>query len=354
MEEIENTMVQEEKGTYDNAKEMIGNDDIKQAFHPFPIGGAVAGLIWCLGSNVHPTITKSPPPSGGNIRPYRYPHAQKMKIEKQVDTLLASGFIQPSTNPFSSPVLLVKKKDATWCICVDYRALNKITIADKYLILNIHELLDKLYGATIFSKIVLRSNEKVSFLGHIVLKDGVQVDQDKVVAVESWPLPSTVKEVHRFLGLAGYYRRLLNTMVSSPVLLLVSLKKMDSNGTMRLHHWSSFLAWAEYSCNIGFHTSIRMTPFNAVYGRDPPTLYVYVLSETNNVELETQLIARDQMLQLLRAILQKAQDHMKVALDQKCRELTFQVGDVFFLRIQPYRHTNLAKWRFEHCCKNPY
>jgi len=79
------------------------------------------------------------------------------ELKKQLEELLEKQFIRPSVSPWGAPVLLVKKKDGSMRLCVDYRQLNKVTIKNRYPLRRIDDLMDQLVGAEVFSKIDLRS-----------------------------------------------------------------------------------------------------------------------------------------------------------------------------------------------------
>ena len=70
--------------------------------------------------------------------------------------MLEKRFVRPSVSPWGAPVLLVKKKDGTMRLCVDYRQLNKVTIKNKYHLPRIDDLMDHLVGTCVFSKIDLK------------------------------------------------------------------------------------------------------------------------------------------------------------------------------------------------------
>jgi len=236
----------------------------------------------------------------------RLPPHQREEVRKLIEDMLNRDIIQPSSSPWASPVVLVKKKDGSLRFCVDYRKLNSITQKDAYPLPRIDDTLDTLAGSQWFSTLDLISGywqvevseqdrkktaftthqglyefkvmpfglcnapatfqrlmdlllagvqwskclvylddiivlgktfddhihnlgivlgkfreaglrlkptkcallqESVSYLGHIVSRQGIATDSEKTERVSHWPTPTSVKEVQQFLGLATYYRR---------------------------------------------------------------------------------------------------------------------------------------------------
>ncbi|KAL6487772.1 hypothetical protein MHYP_G00043980 [Metynnis hypsauchen] len=120
--------------------------------------------------------------------------------------------------------------------CCDYRRLNQVTCKDAYPLPRVEDSLDALGGAQLFSTLDLMAvyfqvamSEKdrelrqhglklkpskcfllkleVKFLGHLISPKGIQVDEEKVLALETWPVPNNVREVRQVLGFMSYYRR---------------------------------------------------------------------------------------------------------------------------------------------------
>lgn len=109
---------------------------------------------------------------------YRLTQAEKAEVEKQVAHLLSMGYIEPSSSPWGAPVLFVPKPDGSLRMCIDYRALNKVTVKNRYPMPRIDDLLEQLHGATVFSGLDLASGywqirvepqdvEKTAFRTHV-------------------------------------------------------------------------------------------------------------------------------------------------------------------------------------------
>jgi hypothetical protein len=89
--------------------------------------------------------------------PYRIARKEQVELKRQLDDLLAKGFIRPSKSPWAFPILFMEKKDRSKRLCVDYHALNQVTVKNKYPLPRIDVLFEQLRGAKVFSKISLNS-----------------------------------------------------------------------------------------------------------------------------------------------------------------------------------------------------
>nr|XP_027093618.1 uncharacterized protein LOC113714019 [Coffea arabica] len=199
---------------------------------------------------------------------YRMGPEETKELQRQVEELLRKGWARESLSPCAVPVILVPKKDGTWRMCTDCRAVNAITVKYRHPIPRLDDMLDELHGAIIFTKIDLKSvvyfddiliysrsleehlehlkvvfdvlrkerlyanlkkctfcTDRVVFLGHVVSVQGIHVDAEKVKAIQEWPMPTSVSEVRSFHGLASFYRRFVKDFSTIAAPLTTVMKK---------------------------------------------------------------------------------------------------------------------------------
>ncbi|KAA0042358.1 putative retroelement pol polyprotein [Cucumis melo var. makuwa] len=111
--------------------------------------------------------------------------------------------------------------------------------------------------------------------------------------------------------------------------------------------WIKWLPRAEYCYNTTFQRALGMTPFQVVYRCKPPSLLYYGDQATSNVTLDEQLKERNLILLSLREHLRLAQDQTKKYANQRRRRVEYEVGDLVFLKIRPYRQLSLRRKRNE-------
>lgn len=106
--------------------------------------------------------------------------------------------------------------------------------------------------------------------------------------------------------------------------------------------WSKWLPLAEFWYNTNFHSTIGMTPFKALYGYDPPLPTFELICQSKVESVDQMLKNRQLMVKALRENLLKAQSRMKQQADSKRSERSFEVGDMVYLKLQPYRQISVV------------
>ncbi|CAF4021322.1 unnamed protein product [Rotaria sp. Silwood2] len=181
--------------------------------------------------------------------PYRKSNKDQETLRKETEKLLKNGIIEHSTSPWSSPVVLVKKKDGTTRFCVDYRRLNQITTKDAFPLPRIDDIYDQLTKATYFTKFDFKAGyfqvpldkadrpktafstrdghfqfkvqidgtityrriarPEILFLGHLIKAGTIKPDPNNIRGLTDTREPTSAEEAFRFVKAAEYYRKFI-------------------------------------------------------------------------------------------------------------------------------------------------
>ena len=114
----------------------------------------------------------------------------------------------------------------------------------------------------------------------------------------------------------------------------------------RPHSWVDWLPLVEFWFNTNFHTSIKLTPFEALYGYPPPKVVEYVPGVKRVATIDSYLQDRQQLFSLLKHNLNVTQERMKWFTDKKRVDRSFEVGDWVYLRFQPYKQSLVQSRQF--------
>ncbi|KAA0026023.1 putative retroelement pol polyprotein [Cucumis melo var. makuwa] len=259
---------------------------------------------------------------------------------------------------------------------VDVVLVNNATIPDKFPIPVVEELFDELNGATVFSKIDLKSGyhqirmvdediPKTAFRTHeagllVPLEIPHQVWSDiSMDFIDGLPkakgcdvilvVVDRLSKYSHFLALKHPYTAKKSTTYhpQSDGQTEVVNRGLETYlrcfSNERLREWILWLSWVEYWYNTTYQKALDMSPFQVVYGRKPPTLLSYGERGTSHSLIDEQLRERDVALDALREHLLLAQQQMKLYADRKRRHVEFQIDELVLLKIRPYRQAILLE-----------